>query len=263
MTDVTATARAAVPPPPSGIRVFATHVRYRILEFARTPFAIWPTLVFPVMIAAFFVVPNVGDVPEAATYSTVTITLFAFTMIAMFTFGAGEAEERRLAWSGFVRALPVHPAAPLGARVVVGLVFAVVGAAPAVALCMATTPVSVAPSQWPLLAAAVLAGAVAMALLGLTLGNALPPKAAIATANVVFLPMAFIGGLLIPVDALPRWADLVGMATPVRPWVEVATGTALGSDVALGWWAAVAGWIVVLGASAGWAYRRDAVQRFS
>ncbi|WP_165492028.1 ABC transporter permease [Egibacter rhizosphaerae] len=242
--------------------VFAAHLRYRALEYLRTPIAIWPTVAFPLMIALFFIVPAAQDVPQAATYGLVSILLLSFTMIAMFTFGAGTAEERRLPWYDYQRTLPVRPTVVIAGRVAVGLVFAVIGALPAVVLITARTAVEVPVARWPLLAVAVLAGALGMTLLGLGLGMALPFKAALPVANIAFFPMAFAGGLFLPLEQLPDWARIVGAATPMRPWVEVATAAAFGEGAPPGWWAALAAWIAALGAFSVWAHRRDAVQRF-
>lgn len=85
-----------------------------------------------------------------------------------------------------------------------GLVFAVVGALPAVLTVALATVVDIPVSRWPLLAGAVLTGAVAMTLLGLTLGNALPLKAAVAVAHVLFLPRGFRRGTSFPWSSL-RW----------------------------------------------------------
>ena len=99
--------------------------------------------------------------------------------------------------------------------------------------------------------------------LGLTIGDALAPKAAIATANVVFLPMGFVGGLLMPPELLPQWASSVGWATPMRPWVEASIQAAAGQAVHAWLWLLLAGWAVALCALAGWACRRDQVRRYA
>jgi ABC-2 type transport system permease protein len=243
------------------MKVLLAHVRYRSLEYARQPFAIIPTLAFPLMITAFFILPNLADGFQPANALAIVL-LLTFTMIAMFNFGAGTAEERRLPWDGYLRTLPLRPRTALAGRIVVGLGFALVGAAPAVALIAIQTALDFPLQRVPVFAAGVLLGAVAMTGLGLTLGNALPYKAAIATANILFLPMAFVGGLFLPVEILPEWAATAGLATPVRPWVEVAIPSATGEPVAFGWWGALAGWAVFLCALAAVAYRRDQVQRF-
>jgi ABC-2 type transport system permease protein len=240
---------------------FAAHVRYRSLEYARQPFAIIPTLAFPVMITAFFMLPNMTAGFE--THALAIVLLLSFTMIAVFNFGAGTAEERKLPWDAFMRTLPLRPRIALAARICVGLGFAVVGALPAIALLAWRTTLAVPAGAWPLLAAAVLLGAVAMTGLGLALGNALPYKAAIATANLVFLPMGFVGGLFIPPDVMPDWAARVGLATPMRPWVEVSVDAAAGTVADASWWLALLAWAVVLCALAGLAYRRDQTQRFT
>jgi ABC-2 type transport system permease protein len=214
--------------------VMRAHVRYRAVEYMRQPFAIVPTLAFPIMITAFFILPQMGEGFETQALAIV-----------------------------LMRTLPLRPRTALAARIAVALAFAVVGALPAILLLVWQASLRVPPAHWPLLAVAVLLGAVAMTGLGLTLGNALPYKAAIATANVVFLPMGFVGGLFIPLELLPGWAATIGLATPIRPWVEVTVPAAAGVLAPAGWWLALAAWAVTLCGVAGLAYRRDQVQRFT
>jgi ABC-2 type transport system permease protein len=241
--------------------VMRAHFRYRAVEYMRQPFAIVPTLAFPIMITAFFILPQMGEGFE--TQALAIVLMLSFLMITVFNFGAGTAEERKLPWDAFMRTLPLRPRTALAARIAVGLAFAVVGALPAILLLVWQASLRVPPAHWPLLAVAVLLGAVAMTGLGLTLGNALPYKAAIATANVVFLPMGFVGGLFIPLEFLPGWAATIGLATPIRPWVEVTVPAAAGVLAPAGWWLALAAWAVTLCGVAGLAYRRDQVQRFT
>lgn len=80
--------------------MFAAHVRFRAVEYLRTTWAIVPTVAFPTMIAVFFIIPNTAEQPDAAAYGLVSVLLLSFTMIAMFNFGAGTAEERALPWDG-------------------------------------------------------------------------------------------------------------------------------------------------------------------
>lgn len=238
--------------------VFVAHVRYRTLDFARTPFAIGPTLAFPTMVTAFFLLPNL-PAHEAARGPAIVL-LFTFTMVTIFTFGAGIAQERHLPWEAFLRTLPLRASTALGANLLVGLAFGVLGALPAIGLLVWRLDVTIPLMRWLALVAAVLVGTAAMGGIGLTIGYALSAKAAIATANLVFLPMAFVGGLLAP--SLPDWAVMIGWATPMRPWVELSFATAEGGAVE-GWlWLLLVAWAAALCALAGWAYRRDQIRRY-
>jgi ABC-2 type transport system permease protein len=242
-------------------RPFAAHLRYRTVEYLREPLAVGPTLAFPLMITAFFIIPSVP--PEGAPIALAIVLLLSFTMVALFSFGAGTAEERRLPWGTFLRALPLRPRVALGAYLFVGLLFSVIGALPSIGLLGWELGLSVPMDRWPLLGTAVLLGATAMAGTGLTIGYALTPRAAIATANLVFLPLAFVGGLFLPPESLPAWAAAAGWATPMRPWVEVTFAAALGTSAPAAAWALLVAWTIGLCSLATWTYLRDRTRRFT
>ena len=161
--------------------VFAAHVRYRTLDYARTPFAVGPTLAFPSMVTAFFLLPNLPS--DEAPRGPAIVLLFTFTMVTIFIFGAGIAQERHLPWEAFLRTLPLRASTALGANLLVGLAFGALGALPAIGLLVWQLDVTIPLMRWLTLVAAVLLGTAAMGGIGLTIGHALPAKAAIATAN--------------------------------------------------------------------------------
>jgi ABC-2 type transport system permease protein len=58
-------------------------------------------------------------------------------------------------------------------------------------------------SQWLQLAGVLLVGTIPFCLMGLTLGLTLSAKSAPATINLIYLPLAFLGGLWLPIQMLP------------------------------------------------------------
>lgn len=105
--------------------------------------------------------------------------------------------------------------------------------------------------------------AVPFTLLGLTIGYALPSKAAIVVAQVVFFPLAFGGGLLSSPGNAPGFIETIAPFLPTRGAVELmwaAVGDFTPEPTAL---IMLGVWVVVLASAAGWAYRRDEGRRFS
>jgi ABC-2 type transport system permease protein len=112
-------------------------------------------------------------------------------------------------------------------------------------------------------ASAAVVSAIPFTLVGLAIGYALPMKAALVVAQVIFFPLAFLGGLLSsPTDA-PSFVKAVAPYLPTRGSVELmwaAVGdfsTDNRSLVMLGVWT------VAMAARAAWAYGRDERRRFS
>ena len=93
-----------------------THAKYQLLETARVPIAVIGMTFFPVAAMLFFVVPNIGDDPVAATLATASMVTFAMSTTCLFTYGIGVAEDRARPWEPFTRTLPAGagPASPVG-----------------------------------------------------------------------------------------------------------------------------------------------------
>jgi ABC-2 type transport system permease protein len=79
--------------------------------------------------------------------------------------------------------------------------------------------VRMAPMQWLLTFGALVAGAVPFCVLGLTIGSLAGPNSAPATVNMIYMPMAFCGGLWIPFDFLPK---AIQQAAPLLPSYHLA-----------------------------------------
>ncbi|MDW8426916.1 MAG: ABC transporter permease, partial [Meiothermus sp.] len=125
-----------------------------------------------------------------------------------------------------------------------------------------STPVRLEWAAWARLVLALLLGAVPLALLGLCVGYWCSPKAAVPVANLLYLPLSFVGGLWVPPQFLPELARQVSPFTPTRQWGELVWASVSGK----GWgpepflWLAV--FTLVFGGLTLWGYRRDEGQRF-
>jgi ABC-2 type transport system permease protein len=238
-----------------------THTKYRLLETLRIPIVVVSVVVLPSLSFLFFALPNLGDDAAAATAATVGLGVFAAMIICLFQFGAGIAEERQLPWDPYLRTLPVRPWQRLTGRLLVALPFALVAVIPLIALAWSTTKAD--PSSLQVLAGLgmLVVGSLPLGLIGVALGNALPSKAALAVANLLLLPFAFLGGLFVPPAYLPDIVQTLSPYVPTRGWLEIVmigvTGQG-GEDGTNG--VALVAWCVWLGVAATlalWAYRRE------
>lgn len=103
------------------------------------------------------------------------------------------------------------------------------------------------PDASPILAVvAVLLGTAAFTGLGLLLAGTLRAETVLALANVLFLAFLVVGGILVPLSALPGPLAAIGGALPAAPLADLlrtalGTGAAGGADIA-GDVALLAGW---------------------
>jgi ABC-2 type transport system permease protein len=80
--------------------------------------------------------------------------------------------------------------------------------------------------------------------------------------QLIFLPIAFGGGLFLPPSIFPEWLQNVSTVLPTRGardlviWVVVGTPPSVTAIIAL------AGWAVATALLATWAYKRDEGRRY-
>jgi ABC-2 type transport system permease protein len=133
---------------------------------------------------------------------------------------------------------------------------------PVVVIAAVATSARVSAAQFLLAAGTVAVVSVPFTLMGLAIGYALPSKAAIVVAQILFFPLAFGGGLLSGPDDAPGFIKAVAPYLPTRGAVELmwaAVGDWRPDPLAM---VMLGVWVVVLAALAGWAYRRDEGRRF-
>ncbi|MEU8365423.1 ABC transporter permease [Micromonospora tulbaghiae] len=239
------------------------HARYQLLEIIRIPVAVVGSAFFPAAAMLFFVVPFAGDDPAGATYATAAMVTFAVMSANIFQYGVGVAEDRDQPWNPYTRTLPAGPAPRLAGRILAGLVLTYVSMIPVVVIAAVATEARVGALQFLLGLGAVAVISVPFTLLGLTIGYSLPSKAAIVVAQVIFFPLAFGGGLLSGPDDAPGFIKAIAPYLPTRGAVELLWAAVTDFQPDTRALVMLGGWVLVLAALAGWAYRRDEGRRFS
>lgn len=247
----------------SFLRLTAVHSWYQIAETIRVPIALIGTAVFPAVSMLFFVVPQpFADEPVAATAAAAQLACFAVMSVCLFTYGVGVSEDRALPWDGYLRTLPVGPGPRLAGRLVTGLAFALLGLVPVVAVAGLLTAATLPPQRLAATLGALALGALPLLGAGLTIGYSLVPKAALAVAQLLLLPLAFAGGLFLPPQLFPGWLDAISVWLPTRAARDLVAAAATGSDLPATTLPVLLGWTLLTGALAVRAYRRDEGRRF-
>ena len=240
------------------MRLAWAHTRAATIELARYPSFSVPTMLFPAVL--FLVWGARADV--AANLAMASYAAFAVLGVAFFQFGVGIAAERASPWQVFLRILPASAAVRFAARIASALAFALGSATLVVVAASATTAVDLSPARWAALAVTLLAGGVPFALLGIGIGYWLSPRGALPVANLLFLSLAYLGGMLGGAQSVPESLAEVAPLLPMRLWGEL-----LAASVGVGPWEAenaigLAGYAAALALVAGWGYRRDEGERF-
>jgi len=235
------------------------HTRALTVELLRQPAYLVPTLAFPAVFFLFFAAPATG---AAADVRMATFAGFATIGVAFFQFGVGIAVERSSPWEAYVRTLPVTARVRLAARLLSAAVFAAAAAAVVVAVAFAATPASLGAAGLLELAAALVAGVVPFALLGVAIGYWAPPRAALPLANLLYLVLSYAGGLWFRPERLPRLVEHVSPFLPTHALADVLAAAVLGGMPPWRSWCALAGFAALFGVVASWGYRRDEARRY-
>ncbi|MFG2061561.1 ABC transporter permease [Micromonospora sp. NPDC048871] len=239
------------------------HARYQLLETVRIPVAIFGSTFFPAAAMLFFVVPFAGKDPVGATYATAAMVTFSVMSSNIFQYGVGVAEDRDQPWNPYTRTLPAGSAPRFAGRILAGMVLTYLSLVPVVVIAATLTKARITPGAFLLALATVAVVSVPFTLLGLTIGYALPSKAAIVVAQLVFFPLAFGGGLLSAPGQAPGFIEAIAPFLPTRGAVELMWAAVGDYSINLLSLVMLGVWVVVLATLAGWAYRRDEGRRFS
>ena len=237
------------------------HVRVRLLALLRTPAYVAGTLALPSLILAFLGAGLAGATAEANAIMA-SFTVFAVMGVAFFQFGVGIAEGRASAWSTFERILPAPVAVRLAGAVVPAVLFALAAAGLVILVAHALMPVVLGAGAWVRLGLVLVAASVPFALLGIAIGYWASSRAALPVANIVYLGLAFGGGLFMSPRLFPAGLEAVSQCLVTRHAAELAWSAALGAPWPLRSWLWIAGYAVAAALLAGWGYRRDEGERY-
>jgi len=192
-----------------------------ILKAWRAPEFVLPTLALPVAFYAFFGIAMSGGGSQAR-YLLATYGVFAVMGPAIFGFGAGVATERERGWLELKRAAPGSGTLFILSKLTTTLIFSAL-ALLLIYLCASFGGnVALPTTDWFRLLAIHLMSALPFVLIGLVLGFTFGANGAIAFSNLVFLALAALGGLWIPVFVLPDFMQAIAKLLPSYHLGEIA-----------------------------------------
>lgn len=213
MNTVVATA-APTSAAQGSIHAYVLESRYEFLRVLRTPAFAAPTLLFPPLFYLLFgILLNRGSA-NAAHYLFASYSVFGVMAPSLFGFGVGVAIERERGWLALKRVAPMPPGAYLLSKMAMAMLFALIIYGVLAVMAYTLGGVRLAPAQWLLIGVIAACGVLPFCALGLMIGARANASAAPAFVNLIYLPMAFLSGLWMPLSLLPH---LVGQMAPLWP----------------------------------------------
>lgn len=201
------------------LAITAAYLRVRMLQLIRIPAFIVPTLGFPGLFFLFFTLSR-GLTVQGANEMLTGFAIFAVLGVAFFQFGVGIASDRTMPWERYLRTLPSTVVPRFAAQAASAVMFASIGVLIVVVVASATTNARLPAGTWALWATSLFLGAVPFALFGIAIGYWADPRAALPIANVIYLPLSYIGGLWFAPDSLPEALQGISRLLPTRHYAE-------------------------------------------
>jgi len=209
------------------LRAYGAEAKYESLRMLRSPAFAIPFLLLPVPVYLFFGVmlagPAVAKNPGVGTYLFSGFSAFAIMGPALFGVGCTLALERDAGFLKLKRAWPAPGGAYLIAKMLMAMVFAGMAMIMMIVAGVAAGHTQLSASQFFILAAVMIAGAVPFAAIGLFIGAYTSGSAAPAFTNIVYLPGLWLSGLFIP---LPKFLEPWAVIWPAFHVNQTALGAA-------------------------------------
>jgi len=242
---------------------------YLLLEMRRTVrsvqflvFAIGFPLVFYLLFSAMFGAQTLGTV-SANVYLMVSMGAYGAMGAAINANSARLAAERTTGWSRDLRVTPLGIGAYTAVKTVLAFVLALPGFAVVAGAAVLVHHVGLAAATWLDLFALMWLGSLPFAVLGVLLGYVFNAESAQAGSMIVYLGLALLGAMWIPIRVMPSTLAHVALWLPSYRyadlgWRVVAGQPASGADVAI-----LAAYALGMAVLAGQLYRRDEARNYA
>ena len=200
---------------------WSSYVRLEILRTLRSRQYQVLAVALPVGLYLLYTQPDLGRRPTALIDGGAWSANALDRMATLGALGAGlAASGSRLAAdraSGWIRTLSLAPLPPqqmLSGRVVAGVVSAALPVLIVSGIGLVVHGVALPTGRWLQLFTSLWAGALPFALLGVVVGLSLGRAAAVGSVLVLYLGLAFVGGLVEPIASLPAVIATIGRTLP-------------------------------------------------
>jgi len=212
--------------PPSLLRIQSLEAWYELLRVLRTPSFAIPSLAFPLVFYVLFalVLPGQWGAFQKATYLLATYGVFGVIGPALFGFGVGLAIEREKGWLELKRVSPMPIFVYFTAKIAMSLAFGMAIVCLLTIAAVGFGGVRMDPLVWLRLLATLLLGTLPFCALGLWIGTLVKGEAAVAVVNLIYLPMAVLSGLWMPLFAFPVLLQKLAVVWPSWHLAQMALG---------------------------------------
>lgn len=239
----------------SGLRRFARYYAFSLGTVVRD----WAFLAFvilmPVTMYVFFT-SVFGDSADDSVTATMMIMMATYGGLgAAMNAGASIQSERSSGWFRNLMLTPLNPAEFVGAKVCTA-VTVVIPALGTVFVAGFIQGVRLPMSIWAAMLALLLLALLPMVLMGLVIGLWFKPQTATAVTTLSMLALSMLGGLWIPLEAMPAGMQSIGRLLPSHWAAQIGSWPLAGGGFPWDGVQVIAVWALALIAVGALGYRR-------
>jgi ABC-2 type transport system permease protein len=246
------------------LAIYFKEAKYEFLTRLRLRAYSISTITFPLMFYVLFgLVLNQKDAPVGgvgiATYLIPSYGTFGVMGASLFGTASGLAAERGLGWLQVKRASPMPPFAYFMAKVALGMMFSAIVVTLLLLLGVLFGGVHLTLTNAAELVATLVAGSLPFCAMGLAIGYFVGPNSAVATINLIYLPLSFCSGLWIPIMFLPKLIQQIAHFLPPYHLAQLALSVVGGGQHESNWihWEALIGFSLICLGVARLGFQRD------
>jgi ABC-2 type transport system permease protein len=202
-------------------------IRFELIKSLRTPAFAVPTLFFPIMFYLLFGIflGSMRGNSAMSQYTFATYGVFGAMGPGLFGFGVSLAIEREQGLLTLKQALPQPPGAYLLARAAMAMLFVAIISILLTIIAVFVGNVPLTFTQAVQLFAIDVFGALPFCAIGMFLGALVSGQASPAIVNLIFLPMAFLSGLWLPLQLMPQFLQETAPIWPAYHLGQMALST--------------------------------------
>lgn len=211
---------------PALLPLYLREIRAEVVRAWRTPAYVVPTLLLPVAFYALFGVILAQPGSGMAARTLATFGVGAALGPSLFGFGAGIAADRDTGVLALKHCSPLPLGALLLARLATAMAYTLAVLLMMYALAATAGGVELDGAAWAQLLIVHLGAVMPFCLIGLCVGLRTSSSVAMAVTNLLFLGLAVLGGLWLPLFLFPPWMQHLAQALPSQHLAELALAAA-------------------------------------
>jgi ABC-2 type transport system permease protein len=194
-------------------RAYLTEVKYECVRAVRAPAFGVPMVLLPAALYLFFgvILPIPNQTPQIETAIVAGFAVMGVMGPGLFGFGVFVAVEREQGLLKLKRALPMPPSAYILAKMCMTALVALLVTLIVTAAALLSGKMSLTAGQFAAFGATLVGGSLPFSAMGLLIGTRVGGRSAPAFVNLLYLPMIYLSGFLIP---LPKSFDAVTRFSP-------------------------------------------------